>query len=83
MMESKNLFSKSWSEGPITYGLTYFGTPLAIFEVLQELQAVSKWPQRSQAGIRERCKRWVKIIVHDGKRLPVIDAYGATPQMIV
>ena len=27
MIKSKNLFSKSWAEGPITWGLTYFQTP--------------------------------------------------------
>ena len=31
MIESKNLFSESWSEGPITEGLTYIRTPSAIW----------------------------------------------------
>ena len=32
MMESKNLYSKSWSVYPITLGLTYFGTLSAILD---------------------------------------------------
>ena len=32
LMESKNLFSESWSEGQITKGLTSFQTPSAILD---------------------------------------------------
>ena len=32
MVELRNLFSESWSEGQITQGLTSFQTPLAILD---------------------------------------------------
>ena len=48
MMDSKNLFSESWWEGPITYGLTYFGTLSGILdkvggEVLQAVRRFRRW----------------------------------------
>ena len=48
MIESKNLFSESWSVGPITLGLIYFHIPSAMLDLAgsEVLQAV------------RRCRRW-------------------------